>query len=170
MSLRQVWSQFFGLPLQHLEAGVSTGSGPTSLQRPTQTYPTDYTYSSISSRTVPSFRTDSSSTSPNSDSDCGMEMQTRETQPCQSLELEEKLNHSTLRHRIKDRGLGGAGAGAGAIGWTTSNTITSESATTKSCVPYSSQQRLPAKIYLVCSFPISLSCLISSKKCSFEWN
>ena len=101
MSLRQVCSQLFGPPLQHSQVGFSTGSGPTSSQRPTQTCPTDYTYSSISSRTVPSFRTGSSSTSPSSDSDFGMEMQNREAR--------KNANHSSLRHRIKDRGLGGAG-------------------------------------------------------------
>ena len=38
-----------------------------------------------------------------------MEMKARETQPRQSLEVEEKMNDSSLRHRIKDRGLGGVG-------------------------------------------------------------
>ena len=121
ISLRQVLSHLFGLPLQHPQAGVSTGSGPTSLQQPTLTYPTDYIYSSILSRAMFSFRTDSSNTSPSSDSDSGLEMKARKVQPlhpaedcnltmnsseiqCRGPTTTTLDNHSTLRHRIKHKG------------------------------------------------------------------
>ena len=97
----------FGLPLQHSQAGISTEADLTTSKRPTPIFPMDYTCSFISSRTMPSFRTDSSSTSPSSDSDCGMEMQTMETQPSQSLKVVEKINVSSLRHRTKDKGQSG---------------------------------------------------------------
>ena len=124
ISLRQLSSHLFGPlwrhteyhssspPLRHTEEltyGTGQSSSRAGQSSSKQPIP-DYTCSSISSRALPSFRTDSSRTSPSSDSDYGLEMKARETQPRQSLEVEEKMNDSSLRHRIKDRGLGGAGA------------------------------------------------------------
>ena len=126
ISLRQLWSHSFGPFWRHTEylssspplrntedltygtGQSSSRAGQSSSKQPIP----DYTCSSTSSRALPSFRTDSSSTSPSSDSDCGLEMKAKETQPrrpAKDSTLEMKCrgpttNNSSLRHRIKQTG------------------------------------------------------------------
>jgi len=64
---------------------------------------------SISSRAMPSCRTDSSSTSSSLETECGLEMQTtRDAQPYQP-DSEKNIYASSLRHRITGGGPRGAG-------------------------------------------------------------
>lgn len=134
ISLRQVLSCLFGPSLRHTEylisspplkstdACISTGAGrsssgggqssagtgQSSLKRPTPIDTPYCTFSSISARAAPSPRADSSNSSPSSDSDCGVEMKSREIQSQKSLGLTKNEYNSSLRHRIKDKGQEGS--------------------------------------------------------------
>jgi len=91
-ALRQDPPQLFRQPSQRLQVSSS--------KRPTPTFLENYICPPTSLRAM---WTDSSSTLPNVDLDCGLELQPMGAPPRQSLEPEEKMKHSSLRHgRVKD--------------------------------------------------------------------
>ena len=79
----------------------SAGTGQSSLKRPTPINTPYSTCSSMSARAAHSLLADSLSSSPSSDSDCGVEMKSREIQ---QLLGPQKNNRDSLRHRVKNKG------------------------------------------------------------------